>query len=72
MGAIIGTIILVGIIYFLMRETAEGKLVIFFGGVAVLAAIGTLMLPFLKYISYGAILIILVLLAVMLYKKLFS
>lgn len=72
MGFIIILIIIVIIACAVMKDTKEGKLVIFLGGVAVLAGLGSLILSFLKYISYGALLAILVLLGIMLYKKIFN
>lgn len=72
MVAVIIMAIIILVAYSLMKDTQEGKLVIFLAGVAVLGGIGSLILPFLKYISYGAVLIILLLLGIIMYKKLFK
>lgn len=60
------------IIWSLYSGSQYGKMVLFLGAVALLAYIGSWIIPFVIYISYGAIILILILLGVMLYNKLFG
>lgn len=69
---IIFLIVGVIIIWSLYSGSQYGKMVLFLGAVALLAYIGSWIIPFVIYISYGAIILILILLGVMLYKKLFG
>lgn len=70
MWIIVGIVVLY-ILWSLFTGSEDGKMVLFLGAVALLAYIGSLIIPFLIYISYGAIIIILILLAVMLFNRLF-
>ena len=69
---VIGLIIAVVIIWALYTGSQYAKMVLFLGVVALLAYVGSWIIPFVIYISYGAIILILILLGVMLFNKLFG
>ncbi len=70
MWIIVGIVVLY-ILWSLFTGSEDGKMVLFLGVVALLAYIGSLIIPFLIYISYGAIILTLILLAMMLFNRLF-
>lgn len=71
MGVII-FLVVVAIIWGLLSKSEIGKYIIFLGIVAILGYLGSLILSFLIYISYGAILLMLLLIAVAIYGALFG
>lgn len=71
MGIIIA-IIVIAIIWGFMTNSDEGKAILFLGIVALLAWFGSKILSFLIYITYGAILLMLLLIGVVIFKALFK
>lgn len=71
MGIII-TLILIAILWSVFKDSALLKVALFLGVVAILAWIGSTILPYLIYISYGAILLILIITGIAIFKKLFN
>ena len=71
MGIIIA-IIVIAIIWGLMTSSEEGKWILFLGIVALLAWFGSKILAFLIYITYGAILLMLLLIGFVIFQKLFK
>lgn len=71
MGIII-VIIVIAIIWSLMTSSDAGKAILFLGIVALLAWFGSKILSFLIYITYGAILLMLLLIGVVIFQTLFN
>ncbi|MDE6435228.1 MAG: hypothetical protein K2L07_13475 [Lachnospiraceae bacterium] len=71
MGVVI-FLVVVAIIWAVLSKSEIGRYIIFLGIVAILGYLGSLILPFLKYISYGAILFMLLLIGVAVYGALFG
>lgn len=69
---IIIILVAIAIIWSIFKGSEEGKAIMFLGIVAILAWIGSNILSFLIYISYGAILLMLLLIGVVIFKKLFN
>lgn len=65
-------IIVIAIIWGLMTNSEEGKWILFLGIVALLAWFGSKILAFLIYITYGAILLMLLLIGFVIFQKLFK
>ena len=71
MGVII-FLVVVAIIWGALSKSEIGRYIIFLGIVAILGYLGSLILSFLIYISYGAILLMLLLIGVAIYRALFG
>ena len=71
MGVVI-FLVVVAIIWAVLSKSEIGRYIIFLGIVAILGYLGSLILSFLIYISYGAILFMLLLIGVAVYNALFG
>lgn len=71
MGVVI-FLIVIAIVWSLLSKSETGKYIIFLGVVAILGYLGSLILHFLIYISYVAILLMLLLIGVAVYKSFFG
>lgn len=71
MGILI-TLIIIAILWNVFKDSALLKVALFLGIVAILAWIGSYILSFLIYISYGAILLMLLITGIAIFNKLFN
>lgn len=71
MGIVIALIVVV-IIWSLLTSSEVGKLITFLGIVAILAWLGSMILSFLIYITYGAVLLMLLLIGIAIFHKFFG
>lgn len=70
--AVLAVIVVLYILWSLFTGSENGKVVLFLGIVALLAYIGSKIIPFLIYISYGAIILVLLMLGIMVFQALFK
>jgi hypothetical protein len=71
MGILI-TLIIIAILWNVFKDSVLLKVALFLGIVAILAWIGSTILSFLIYISYGAILLMLLITGIAIFNKLFN
>lgn len=64
-------LIIVSVIWWLLARSEMARIILFAGVVAILALIGSLIIPVLRYISCAAILIMLFLIGAAVFKALF-